>query len=586
MTLTRPLYNSDDLLSSLHPSLSVSNLQENSLEKLQITTEESIANSENTAKVKKIKKNPLSEEDSLNISSFLKLSLPKDDVSENLLLITNTQNKRQEKISATLQRTVVPVGNKEFTGNTYIDGILWGGDYWNPGTSSTTTIITYSFWNAGTESFDDAFQNITTQAFNWSSAERTSMINALNTWAAVANIQFVDAGDNQESATLGFYNVNSSQFDALGMFGPPGTNGGGIGYFNWQGQGWDTNNVMPGGNYGFITLIHELGHGLGLAHPHDNGGGSSIYPGVTSPFGSLGDFGLNQGIYTTMSYNDGLASSGFDPGTVAYGYQGTPMAFDIAAIQYLYGANTTSNSGNNTYFLPTVNQAGTMYSSLWDTGGIDKISANGATSAVTINLNDATLNIADGAGAGGYLSSINGIFGGFTIANGVRIENADGGNFNDTITGNEFNNSLNGFSGNDILQGGSGNDSLTGGVGNDFAVYVGTFSQYQVTGSNGVYTITDLLSNRDGIDSLFDIENLTFSDLTILITDAVNPTTTNLAIAPTNANQTEGNSGTKAFTFTVTRSGTTTGANNVNWAVTGSGTNPASATDFAGGVLP
>gem|GEM_PF-5039106 len=59
-----------------------------------------------------------------------------------------------------------------------------------------------------------------------------------------------------------------------------------------------------------------------------------------------------------------------------------------------------------------------------------------------------------------------------------------------------------------------------------------------------------------------------------------------LAIAATNANQSEGNSGTKAFTFTVTRSGNTSGANAVNWAVTGSGTNPANATDFAGGSLP
>ncbi|WP_019501560.1 beta strand repeat-containing protein [Pseudanabaena sp. PCC 6802] len=58
------------------------------------------------------------------------------------------------------------------------------------------------------------------------------------------------------------------------------------------------------------------------------------------------------------------------------------------------------------------------------------------------------------------------------------------------------------------------------------------------------------------------------------------------AIAPKNANQTEGNSSNKAFTFTVTRTGDTTGANNVNWAVTGSGTNPASATDFGGGILP
>ncbi|WP_199291004.1 Ig-like domain-containing protein, partial [Anabaena sp. FACHB-1250] len=60
---------------------------------------------------------------------------------------------------------------------------------------------------------------------------------------------------------------------------------------------------------------------------------------------------------------------------------------------------------------------------------------------------------------------------------------------------------------------------------------------------------------------------------------------TALAIAPTNAVQTEGNSGNKAFTFTVTRLGATTGTNTVNWVVTGRGTNPADATDF-GGTFP
>ncbi|NCR06735.1 MAG: hypothetical protein GPI94_23975, partial [Microcystis aeruginosa LG13-03] len=64
------------------------------------------------------------------------------------------------------------------------------------------------------------------------------------------------------------------------------------------------------------------------------------------------------------------------------------------------------------------------------------------------------------------------------------------------------------------------------------------------------------------------------------------PTVPTLTIAATSANQTEGNSGSKAFTFTVTRAVNTTGSNNVNWAVTGSGSNPANATDFVGGVLP
>ena len=64
------------------------------------------------------------------------------------------------------------------------------------------------------------------------------------------------------------------------------------------------------------------------------------------------------------------------------------------------------------------------------------------------------------------------------------------------------------------------------------------------------------------------------------------PTVPTLAIAATSASQTEGNSGSKAFTFTVTRGDNTTGSNNVDWAVTGSGSNPANATDFAGGLLP
>ena len=60
---------------------------------------------------------------------------------------------------------------------------------------------------------------------------------------------------------------------------------------------------------------------------------------------------------------------------------------------------------------------------------------------------------------------------------------------------------------------------------------------------------------------------------------------TTLAIAPTNAIQNEGDSGTTAFTFTVTRSGDASSAGTVDFAVTGSGGNAADGTDF-GGTLP
>ena len=58
-----------------------------------------------------------------------------------------------------------------------------------------------------------------------------------------------------------------------------------------------------------------------------------------------------------------------------------------------------------------------------------------------------------------------------------------------------------------------------------------------------------------------------------------------LAIAALDAVKPEGNSGSTAFTFTVTRSGDLSAASSVAYAVTGSGTNPVDASDF-GGALP
>ncbi len=70
--------------------------------------------------------------------------------------------------------------------------------------------------------------------------------------------------------------------------------------------------------------------------------------------------------------------------------------------------------------------------------------------------------------------------------------------------------------------------------------------------------------------------------LTLKVVEQPKPT---LAIAPTNAAPSEGNSGNNIFTFTVTRADNTLGTNSVNWTVTGTGSNPANAVDF-GGTLP
>jgi hypothetical protein len=59
-----------------------------------------------------------------------------------------------------------------------------------------------------------------------------------------------------------------------------------------------------------------------------------------------------------------------------------------------------------------------------------------------------------------------------------------------------------------------------------------------------------------------------------------------LAIVAANADQSEGDAGAKAFTFTVTRTGDTSSPSSAAWAVTGSGSNPASGADFSGAGLP
>jgi serralysin len=171
-----------------------------------------------------------------------------------------------------------------------------------------------------------------------------------------------------------------------------------------------------------------------------------------------------------MSYNDGwqLNPDGL-PTDFLGGYEGTLMAFDVALMQQKYGANTSFHNKADTYVLSDANGTGAYYSCLWDTGGTDRILYQGASDA-TIDLRAAHLGYA--AGSGGYISFADGIFGGFTIAHDVVIENARGGSGRDRIIGNDARNFLNGGAGDDTIMGGLGGDTLKGGGGADTFVYV------------------------------------------------------------------------------------------------------------------
>jgi serralysin len=364
--------------------------------------------------------------------------------------------------------------------NAWIDSLVWGGA-WDDGDGGTVTIV----WHA------------TDDAYPWESYELTALRQALAAWEAVANIDFVESDpESAESADIWYWSEDDIGLDgALGIHEVPGDSSGEplYGQFNWEAAGWGPIGLLRGGN-AFITLLHEIGHGLGLAHPHDGGAqeDATVFPGVTDEFDDFGTSSLNQGIFTTMSYNDGWLARFPGHVSASYGGQATPMALDIAAIQAIYGANTTYNPVANTYTLPTANKSGTFWSCIWDTGGTDAINAGPTTASCTINLNAAPLT---GANAGGYVSSVTNIVGGFTIANGVVIENATGGAGSDLITGNAVRNVLSGGNGNDTINGGNGNDAITGGGGAD-----------RILGGVGNDTVTwgagDSVDGGGGLDTL------------------------------------------------------------------------------------
>ena len=343
-----------------------------------------------------------------------------------------------------------------------LTGIAWDtrlsgteiGVYFYPGGQTVTspsepypalnTYTTTPFNAYQTSRFQDAlqlFSNITKLTF---------AVSAVPDFAAIRFFQASFPLPQDESNVL------------LGFASPPGTSGvsGQEGY-NAGAPGWSSapGGTLESGGNAFTTLIHEMGHGFGLAHPHDLGGNSTIFPGVVDKFKDAGTAGLNQGIYTMMSYRDGWADgpASLPPVTIAYGEEQTPMALDVAVLQQKYGANTTFRTGADNYMLPDQNVVGTGYTCIWDAGGANAIQYAGPANAI-IDLRPATLNYEPGGG--GYVSYVDGIRGGYTIAAGTTIQAAVGGTGNDVLTASAAGSLLKGGAGNNVLVGGAGNDTV------------------------------------------------------------------------------------------------------------------------------
>lgn len=90
----------------------------------------------------------------------------------------------------------------------------------------------------------------------------------------------------------------------------------------------------------------------------------------------------------------------------------------------------------------------------------------------------------------------------------------DGGWGNDIIDGGDDNDLLCGNAGEDILVGGKGNDNIDGGNGVDIFQLSGDAREYRFhRRPNGIIEITDTINNRDGADTVRNVEYFSFHDI-------------------------------------------------------------------------
>jgi Ca2+-binding RTX toxin-like protein len=152
----------------------------------------------------------------------------------------------------------------------------------------------------------------------------------------------------------------------------------------------------------------------------------------------------------------------------------TPMLYDIAAVQYLYGANMQTRAGDDVYrFSPSK----PFLECIWDGGGSDTISVAAFTLGCTVDLraghfSDLAILPAPVDMPGWKQPTYDGTDN-LSIAYGATIENATGGHGGDMLIGNDAANALRGAGGDDTLSGGPGADRLTGGAGADTFVFDG-----------------------------------------------------------------------------------------------------------------
>jgi len=322
--------------------------------------------------------------------------------------------------------------------------------------------------------------------------------------SSVANISFTEITETATAHATLRYGQSDAPSPAW-TYLPGATSEGGDTWFG-NSSGWFDTPVR--GNYAFYAFLHEMLHGLGLKHGNETDG----FGAMTAAHDSME--------YSVMTYRSYVGADGQHVENETWGYAQSPMMYDIAALQYLYGANFSTKSGNTVYrWDPATGQAfvdgqgqgapggNRVLMTVWDGGGADTYDLSNYTTDLSIDLRpggwsrtsaDQIAELGPGHDARGTIANA------LLYQGDVRslIENATGGSGNDVVIGNAAANVIRGGSGADRLNGLDGNDVLTGGAGGDTFVF-----NVKPSKSANLDRITDF----SVIDDTIQLENAVFT---------------------------------------------------------------------------
>lgn len=408
--------------------------------------------------------------------------------------------------------TTVPLANVN-----WIDALLDSGPDWNflttDGTSFRKTLYYTFSTTTGTET------GVYSSSFN--SSQIAAARNILAYAGSITGINFAETGDGS-LADIHFSqtNLSASGINTAGSFSYSGNynyNYAGSFLTSYTADAWvylDNRSTTPfyasnqnpvAGNSGYETLLHEIGHTLGLKHPFSTIAGNP----VTLP--TAEDTTAN----TLMSYTDA------QPGL----YYSSYSRYDVAALNWLYGIDGLGGSwgiGTSGYYYTGTNGNDTFLGG-WSPSAGYNFAYQGGTGTDTVILGIPRTNLSymyeNGwltfTGAGSSKLYINPDielvqFSDVTMSTYLP-KNLYGTNGNDIIRGSTGDDQIFAYSGNDILSGDAGSDILDGGSGTDTALYNENRSAVTII-KTGDTTCTVNGSLNSGSDFLLDVERLKFTD--------------------------------------------------------------------------